>query len=882
MVTTTPIMENKSDSCQEDKNLNKNENNSLSSTSDTTKQEKKDSKLAENEMSEEDIALKEGLELSVARLQDPDESLHEPALEYLVKEIRLSTSSMTAVPKPLKFLLPHYESLKIVYENMAHGILKVKMADVLSVLAMTMSVPGSRECLRYKLLGTTVDIASWGHEYARFLSGEISEEYTVRFVNSASEEESPYVDDLLGLVYDIIPFQMKHNAESEAVDLLIEVKNLDFLLNGPSDMIDDRNFERVCLYMIRCADYIADPDDISALLETSFSIYKNQGKYCDALRIALKMVDSSKVKELFSLEESKPMQRQMAFILGNHRSSLSFDEADTEVNSTIGNVNLSDIFIRVAKDMGLSEPKSATDIFKSTSNSRHSAPSSGLDSSRGNLATTFVNAFVNCGHSSETLFGDSNDGTWVFRNRDLGKLSAVASLGLVYLWNLDGIFGPIDKFFHIQEDYIVGGACLAVGVASSGVRSESDSCFAVLSEYIENKHDLVRISAILGLGIAYCGSQKEEIREILIPIIANSESKFVEVCFSALALGMVYVGSCEGDIASELIQRLMESSSVDLKHHMSKFFCLGLGLLFLNKCEEADISLMAVSCLEHDIKHFASIALQACAYCGSGNVLKVQSFLRTCAEHLTENAEHQAMAVLGIAMIVLGEEMGSQMSLRTFEHLSQYGELPVRRVIPLAIALLHLSNPDFNIIDQLSRLSHDQDEIISVNAIFAIGLVSCGTNNSRVAGLLRQLAEYYTKDANHLLIVRIAQGLNAMSKGITGLNPFHSDRFVSFSFSMVIYLFIFVIISLFARRLLLNNSSMAGILTVLVACLDIKLTLLENYHYLLFSLATAINPRFLVTLSPELELVPVAVRVGQAVETVGQAGRPKTISGFQV
>ena len=30
-----------------------------------------------------------------------------------------------------------------------------------------------------------------------------------------------------------------------------------------------------------------------------------------------------------------------------------------------------------------------------------------------------------------------------------------------------------------------------------------------------------------------------------------------------------------------------------------------------------------------------------------------------------------------------------------------------------------------------------------------------------------------------------------------------------------------------------------------------------------------------------LETVPLNVRVGQALETVGQAGRPKTISGFQ-
>lgn len=40
-------------------------------------------------------------------------------------------------------------------------------------------------------------------------------------------------------------------------------------------------------------------------------------------------------------------------------------------------------------------------------------------------------------------------------------------------------------------------------------------------------------------------------------------------------------------------------------------------------------------------------------------------------------------------------------------------------------------------------------------------------------------------------------------------------------------------------------------------------------------------PRFLVTFDEELKPLPVLVRVGQAVDTVGQAGRPKTITGFQ-
>jgi 26S proteasome regulatory subunit N1 len=75
---------------------------------------------------------------------------------------------------------------------------------------------------------------------------------------------------------------------------------------------------------------------------------------------------------------------------------------------------------------------------------------------------------------------------------------------------------------------------------------------------------------------------------------------------------------------------------------------------------------------------------------------------------------------------------------------------------------------------------------------------------------------------------------------------------------------------------------MAGVLTILHACIDLKGTLLDKFHYMLYFLAPAMNPRFLVTLDENLEILPTTVRVGLAVETVGQAGRPRTITGFQV
>ncbi len=47
------------------------------------------------------------------------------ALEALRKEIRTSTTSMTSIPKPLKFLRPHYEPLKAYWESMPSGDNKV-------------------------------------------------------------------------------------------------------------------------------------------------------------------------------------------------------------------------------------------------------------------------------------------------------------------------------------------------------------------------------------------------------------------------------------------------------------------------------------------------------------------------------------------------------------------------------------------------------------------------------------------------------------------------------------------------------------------------------------------------------------------------------------
>ena len=71
--------------------------------------------------------------------------------------------------------------------------------------------------------------------------------------------------------------------------------------------------------------------------------------------------------------------------------------------------------------------------------------------------------------------------------------------------------------------------------------------------------------------------------------------------------------------------------------------------------------------------------------------------------------------------------------------------------------------------------------------------------------MLRQLAQYHAKDSNALFMVRLAQGLTHLGKGTLTLQPYHSER------------------------QLMNPVAVAGLLSTIVACLDVKNSKLSSF-----------------------------------------------------
>jgi 26S proteasome regulatory subunit N1 len=128
---------------------------STSQSEKSKKEEAKKKEELEDALSEEDKQLKERLDTCVATITNESNEpsvtigIRQKALDVIVTELRTATSSMTSVPKPLKFLRPHFAVIKKLHADFESANdnetleFRARLGDVLSVLAMTMGKPGT-------------------------------------------------------------------------------------------------------------------------------------------------------------------------------------------------------------------------------------------------------------------------------------------------------------------------------------------------------------------------------------------------------------------------------------------------------------------------------------------------------------------------------------------------------------------------------------------------------------------------------------------------------------------------------------------------------------------------------------------------------------------
>ncbi|SBS81988.1 26S proteasome regulatory subunit RPN1, putative (RPN1) [Plasmodium ovale curtisi] len=939
-------------------------------------------KMKNDELNEEEKKKKEELELLITRLKDDDANIVNLSINMLNKEIIDTSGILTSSLLALKVLKTHYYTLIEIHSQMKFEECKKKLSNMISALSTT--IGDENNIVKYIIEGNKKDLINYGHEYIKNLITKLLTEYknvkdeetngislgsgtgvpviassttsatTPAITSAPIARGAAMMNHIHELVNVIVPYCFNHNTEYEAIDLLIEVDRI----NDIYLYVDEKSCERSILYLLNLTHYSSSTEEYYKLMEVILLILKKHKKHVECLKILLRLNRRDKIKDLIFECGDMLICKQMALICSRHCIHLEFTQEEimkypslnlNEISNLSSGEHLSGIFLKLAKDLDVEEPKLPEDIYKTHLEEKRNT--NVWDSAKQNLSSSFVNAFVNAAFCKDKLM-TVNSSLWVFKNKEYGVMSSTASMGLLFMWNVDEGLSQIDKFQYSNDQYVKAGALMAFGLACTNIKNECEPAYALLSEHIDAENSLEKIGAILGFGYAYAGSNKENLLDVLIPPLVDNGCVIECSVFAALSLGLVFVGSQNREIAEYIIDTILEREKINnsLDQPIAKLYAVALGLLFLCSREKCEATLSALEIVKHPISKYIIATVEGMAFAGSNDVLKVQKMLQVLVEkrndkkvgadgivggiggiggvgsvgnvggvgsegsnapsgnvfngggegnsvidnkggtpidgkkanitgiksakgssdtkgttnsngpggvNQVEDNLDQCVAILNIALIALTDDISSEMTTRIVDHFLQYSNINQKKAVPLALALLFTSFPKPNIVDVLSKLTHDQDPDVALHAIMSLGFVGAGTNNSRIAILLRQLSAFYCKDANATFVVRLSQGLLYMGKGLLTINPLHSNRSI------------------------INHVALGSLLVTLHACLQLKSTILGKYHYLLYHLVPCIYPRMLVTVNENLEPLPISVRVGQAVDVVGQAGKPKTITGFQ-
>ena len=357
-------------------------------------------------------------------------------------------------------------------------------------------------------------------------------------------------------------------------------------------------------------------------------------------------------------------------------------------NEILSNSKLSEYFLKLCKDLDCLKPKKPVEVYKGLSDKDLTA----IDSAVLNLADSLVNGLVNLGTSKDSLMNpleeqvlDKEAPPWVTKVKDRGVMSTVASLGLIHLWNFEECSEAVSEYIELEDGYAKAGALIAWGLCNSGVWDENDPALALLAEGLTSEVESVKVGACVGLGLAYAGSGREDLAESLNDIIID-ENLAVEVSGNAtLALSMIHVSEVDEEVIQTIISPLMEFNDETLNSPDSSLFTIALGLNYLGQQSEVDTILEMLGCIEHKIGKEASLMVDIAAYAGTGNMLKIQEMFNRAQPHHEEKDDIrlQAISLIGMALISIGEKTGIKMLFRNVHHILQYCEKDLKSVAPI-------------------------------------------------------------------------------------------------------------------------------------------------------------------------------------------------------
>lgn len=189
--------------------------------------------------------------------------------------------------------------------------------------------------------------------------------------------------------------------------------------------------------------------------------------------------------------------------------------------------------------------------------------------------------------------------------KDDHKIAGIASIGLVDLWDQSQGLNDIESYMELEDGFFMMGAMIAVGLCNTGVQTEADPAKAILLSDLATKGPFTKKGSIIGLGLAYAGSARQDLIEDLIPIVVDLDQPLDLCAYCALTMGLIFVGKCDDNVGNALIQTLSERAADTQKNQLndpiSLFFVVAIGLLYMGQQEKCELILEAIKIVNHPI-----------------------------------------------------------------------------------------------------------------------------------------------------------------------------------------------------------------------------------------------------------------------------------------
>lgn len=763
----------------------------------------------------------DNLNLIIARLHEKDNNIINNATNMLVDLVKSSHSGSISTLSFQVLSERKYDLLDLC--SKLENEQSKKIFDIISAISI---IGDDEDILRYRILGNVISLKEWGHLYVKKLIGCI--------VDSKLKKNKIDFDETYEVVQECKDFLFQNNLEFDAIDFLLEIKDIENIVN----YVDIHNYKRIIKYL----------GEMSVFYDLNDILVKIYLKTKDYTRYIINLIEQNFIDEAIEFVkkvDDKMVKRQLLYVLA--RLNIFYDTKILDEKVILSNNHIKDIYTQLINIYELNSDKTKTSMLNKL---KYEKDAKNIQQNSFN-AITVCNGFINLGYSHDTIFfpaeesvNDGFDYQTVLNSNIPELITIIASVGCIEFWNPS-------KVLEILQEHIFGeisikktGALLALALSSSKIYDENSTILSLLTNNLQSNDPLHVIPTLMGIQTIYCNANDEDLKKLLIPLLysENQEISF----FAAFTLGSLFVGSADDELISIFLQMYIEKEEY-VDSHFFKMLMLGIALLFYRRPDvECCLETMETNYAKH-----GAILVKGFQFLKTGDPQVVEHLLSEafCGE---TDALLESIALLSCSLIGIGDELATQMISRICASSLILESTHLKSVLPLCYALMYPSSPQSTIIDFLERNINCGDINVSISSMFALGVIGAGTVSGRLQKIIDSQYTHFYKDFKAITMLRISNGLLSLGKGLTSIsyNLYDKSCIVPKNF-----------IGLFATTFLMFDTFSSP--------------LFKGHTYLFYLLNQSFVPKYMYTEKK------VHVRIGLPVSTVGIVGDPKTISSMQ-